>query len=160
MIEDTPDPQRFQSQPKAVAVLLEGQFKSNFLNRAIPVGVLNTGETIAKSKYTKMLVFSDGDVFKNDVIEKDGSTLPLGFDRYTQQSFGNKTFLLNAVDYLTDDAGLIDLRSKEIQLRLLDKGKIVAEKTKWQMINTLIPLVMLVVFGIFQHIYRKRKYAA
>ena len=160
MIEDTPDPQRFQSQPKAVAVLLEGQFKSNFLNRAIPVGVLNSGETIAKSKYTKMLVFSDGDVFKNDVIEKDGSTLPLGFDRYTQQSFGNKTFLLNAVDFLTDDAGLIDLRSKEIQLRLLDKGKIVAEKTKWQMINTLIPLVMLVVFGIFQHIYRKRKYAA
>ena len=160
MIEDTPDPQRFQSQPKAVSVLLEGQFKSNFLNRAIPVGVLNTGETIVKSKYTKMLVFSDGDVFKNDVIEKDGSTLPLGFDRYTQQSFGNKTFLLNAVDFLTDDAGLIDLRSKEIQLRLLDKGKIVAEKTKWQMINTLIPLVMLVVFGIFQHIYRKRKYAA
>ena len=160
MIEDTPDPQRFQSQPKAVAVLLEGQFKSNFLNRAIPVGVLNAGETIAKSKYTKMLVFSDGDVFKNDVIEKDGSTLPLGFDRYTQQSFGNKTFLLNAVDFLTDDAGLIDLRSKEIQLRLLDKAKIVAEKTKWQMINTLIPLVMLVVFGIFQHIYRKRKYAA
>ena len=160
MIEDTPDPQRFQSQPKAVAVLLEGQFKSNFLNRAIPIGVLNAGETIAKSKYTKMLVFSDGDVFKNDVIEKDGSTLPLGFDRYTQQSFGNKTFLLNAVDFLTDDAGLIDLRSKEIQLRLLDKGKIVAEKTKWQMINTLIPLVMLVVFGIFQHIYRKRKYAA
>jgi len=160
MIEDTPDPQRFQSQPKAVAILLEGQFKSNFLNRAIPVGVLNAGKTIAKSKYTKMLVVSDGDVFKNDVIEKDGSTLPLGFDRYTQQSFGNKTFLLNAVDFLTDDASLIDLRSKEIQLRLLDKGKIVAEKTKWQMINTLIPLVMLVVFGIFQHIYRKRKYAA
>ena len=160
MIEDTPDPQRFQSQPKAVAVLLEGQFKSNFLNRAIPFGVLNAGETIAKSKYTKMLVFSDGDVFKNDVIEKDGSTLPLGFERYTQQSFGNKTFLLNAVDFLTDDAGLIDLRSKEIQLRLLDKGKIIAEKTKWQMINTLIPLIMLVVFGIFQHIYRKRKYAA
>jgi len=160
MIEDTPDPQLFQSQLKAVSVLLEGQFKSNFLNRAIPVGVLNAGKTIAKSKYTKMLVVSDGDVFKNDVIEKDGSTLPLGFDRYTQQSFGNKTFLLNAIDFLTDDAGLIDLRSKEIQLRLLDKGKIVAEKTKWQMINTLIPLVMLVVFGIFQHIYRKRKYAA
>ena len=160
MIEDTPDPQRFQSQPKAVAVLLEGQFKSNFLNRAIPVGVLNAGKTIARSKYTKMLVVSDGDVFKNDVIEKDGSTLPLGFDRYTQQTFGNKTFLLNAVDFLTDDAGLINLRSKEVQLRLLDKGKIVAEKTKWQMMNTLIPLVMLVVFGIFQHIYRKRKYAA
>lgn len=160
MIEDTPDPERFQSPPKAVSVLLEGQFKSNFLNRAIPDGAIGGGETIAKSNYTKMLVFSDGDVFKNDVIEKDGSTLPLGFDRYTQQSFGNKTFLLNVVDFLTDDAGLIDLRTKEIQLRLLDKGKIVAEKTNWQLINTTIPLIMLILFGIFQHIYRKRKYAA
>lgn len=160
MIEETPDPERFQSPPKAVSVLLEGQFKSNFLNRAIPDGVIGGGETIAKSNYTKMLIFSDGDVFKNDVIEKDGSSLPLGFDRYTQQSFGNKTFLLNAVDFLTDDAGLIDLRTKEIQLRLLDKGKIVAEKTTWQLINTTIPLIMLILFGIFQHIYRKRKYAA
>lgn len=160
MIEETPDPERFQSPPKAVSVLLEGQFKSNFLNRAIPDGVIGGGETIAKSNYTKMLIFSDGDVFKNDVIEKDGSSLPLGFDRYTQQSFGNKTFLLNAVDFLTDDAGLIDLRTKEIQLRLLDKGKIVAEKTTWQVINTTIPLIMLILFGIFQHIYRKRKYAA
>jgi len=160
MIEDTPDPERFQSNPKAVSVLLEGQFKSNFLNRAVPEGVIGARETIAKSKYTKMIVFSDGDVFKNEVSEKDGSIYPLGFDRYTQQSFGNKTFLLNAVDYLTDDAGLIDLRSKEIQLRLLDKGKIVAEKTTWQLINTIIPLIMLILFGIFQHIYRKRKYAA
>ena len=160
MIEDTPDPQRFQSTPKTVCVLLEGQFKSNFLNRAIPNGVAGATETILKSKYTKMIVFSDGDIFKNEVSEKDNSTFPLGFDRFTQQSFGNKTFLLNAVDYLTDDAGLIDLRSKEIKLRLLDKGKIIADKTFWQLINTLIPLLMLILFGIFQHIYRKRKYAA
>jgi ABC-2 type transport system permease protein len=160
MIEDTPDPKLFQSVPKPVCVLLEGQFKSVFLNRAIPIGIIDTNEPIAKSKFTKMIVFSDGDIFKNQVSEKDGSVFPLGYDRYTQQTFGNKNFLLNAVDYLTDDAGLITLRSKEIKLRLLDKGRLVAEKTKWQLINTLIPLIMLVVFGIFQHIYRKRKYAA
>ncbi|TKB95987.1 gliding motility-associated ABC transporter substrate-binding protein GldG [Pedobacter cryophilus] len=160
MIEETPDPKLFQSQPKAVSVLLEGFFKSNFLNRAIPDGVTTAEATVSKSKLTKMLVFSDGDVFKNQISEKDGSVFPLGYDRYSQQSFGNKNFLLNAVDYLTDDSGLITLRSKEIKLRLLDKGKLVAQKTTWQLINMIIPLIMLVVFGIFQHIYRRRKYAA
>ncbi|OAQ41898.1 gliding motility-associated ABC transporter substrate-binding protein GldG [Pedobacter psychrophilus] len=159
MIEDTPDPKRFQSMPKPVSVLLEGSFKSNFLNRPIPEGVNFPVANINKSVNTKMLVFSDGDVFKNEVSAKDGSIFPLGYDKYNQQTFGNKTFLLNALDYLTDDSGLISLRTKEIKLRLLDKGKLVAEKTKWQLINTLLPLIMLIAFGIFQHIYRKRKYA-
>jgi ABC-2 type transport system permease protein len=159
MIEDTPDPKLFQSNPKAVCILLEGIFKSNFLNRAIPEGVNFNQNTIGNSKNTKMLVFSDGDVFKNGLSEKDNSVFPLGYDRYTQQTYGNKTFLLNALDYLTDDSGLISLRSKEIKLRLLNKGKLVEEKTKWQLINTLVPLIMLILFGIFQHIYRKRKYA-
>jgi ABC-2 type transport system permease protein len=159
MIEDTPDPKLFQSNPKAVCILLEGIFKSNFLNRAIPEGINFNQNTIGNSKNTKMLVFSDGDVFKNGVSEKDNSVFPLGYDRYTQQTYGNKTFLLNALDYLTDDSGLISLRSKEIKLRLLNKGKLVEEKTKWQLINTLVPLIMLILFGIFQHIYRKRKYA-
>lgn len=160
MIEDTPDPKRFQSQPKAVCVLLEGKFKSNFLTQAIPVGADLGEKTIQKSAFTKMLVFSDGDVFKSDLSGKDGSAFPLGYDKYTQQTYGNKTFLLNAVDYITDDSGLIGLRSKEIKLRLLDKGKLVAEKFQWQLINTLIPLIMLLLFGIFQHLYRKRKYAS
>jgi ABC-2 type transport system permease protein len=159
MIEDTPDPKLFQSNPKAVCILLEGIFKSNFLNRAIPEGINFNQNTLGNSKNTKMLVFSDGDVFKNGVSEKDNSVFPLGYDRYTQQTYGNKTFLLNALDYLTDDSGLISLRSKEIKLRLLNKGKLVEEKTKWQLINTLVPLIMLILFGIFQHIYRKRKYA-
>ncbi len=159
MIEDTPDPKRFQSTPKPVCVLLEGSFKSNFLNRPIPEGTNFPVASINKSVNTKMLVFSDGDVFKNEVSTKDGSVFPLGYDKYNQQTYGNKTFLLNALDYLTDDSGLITLRTKEIKLRLLDKGKLVAEKTKWQLINTLLPLIMLIVFGIFQHIYRKRKYA-
>jgi ABC-2 type transport system permease protein len=159
MIEDTPDPKLFQSTPKPVCVLLEGSFKSNFLNRPIPEGVNFPVANINKSVNTKMLVFSDGDIFKNEISAKDGSVFPLGYDKYNQQTYGNKTFLLNALDYLTDDSGLISLRTKEIKLRLLDKGKLVAEKTKWQLINTLFPLIMLIAFGIFQHIYRKRKYA-
>jgi ABC-2 type transport system permease protein len=159
MIEDTPDPKLFLSNPKAICVLLEGQFKSNFLNRAVPDGVETDRKSAVKSSYTKMLVISDGDIFKNQIAEKDGSVFPLGYDRFNQQTYGNKNFLLNSIDFLTDDSGLIDLRSKEIKLRLLDKGRLVAEKTKWQLINTLIPLIMLVFFGTFQHIYRRRKYA-
>ncbi len=160
MIEDTPDPKLFQSTPKPVCVLLEGSFKSNFATQAIPKGADLGTKTVNKSEFTKMLVFSDGDVFKSQVSGKDGSVFPLGYDKYSQQTFGNKTFLLNAVDYLTDDSGLIGLRSKEIKLRLLDKGKLVADKLQWQLINTLIPLITLFLFGIFQHLYRKRKYAA
>ncbi|WP_017257861.1 gliding motility-associated ABC transporter substrate-binding protein GldG [Pedobacter arcticus] len=159
MIEETPDPKLFQSTPKPVCVLLEGKFKSNFVTQAIPEGADLGTKTINKSEFTKMLVFSDGDVFKSQVSGKDGSVFPLGYDKYSQQTYGNKTFLLNAVDYLTDDSGLIALRSKEIKLRLLDKGKLVADKVQWQLINTLIPLFILIFFGIFQHLYRKRKYA-
>ncbi len=159
MIEDTPDPKQFQSIPKPVCVLLEGNFKSNFLTQAVPEGADLDAESIKKSAFTKMLVFSDGDVFKSQVSGKDGSVFPLGYDKYSQQTYGNKTFLMNAVDYLTDDSGLIALRSKEIKLRLLDKGKVVADKLQWQLINTLIPLIILIFFGIFQHLYRKQKYA-
>lgn len=160
MIEDTPDPSQFQSGPKPVCVLLEGNFKSNFLTQAVPEGADLDAKSIDRSEFTKMLIFSDGDVFKSQVSGNDGSVFPLGYDKYSQQTYGNKTFLLNAVDYLTDDSGLISLRSKEIKLRLLDKGKLVADKVQWQLINTLIPLILLIFFGIFQHLYRKRKYAA
>jgi len=160
MIEDTPDPKQFQSAPKAVCVLLEGQFASNFINRPKPVGITENISVLPQSKTTSMLVFSDGDILKSDISEKDGSVYPLGYDRFMQQSFGNRDFLLNVADYLTDESDLISLRSKEIELRLLDKGLLVAEKTKYQIINTVLPILLVIIFAIFQHIYRKRKYAA
>ncbi len=160
MIEDTPDPKQFQSAPKAVCVLLEGKFSSDFTNRPIPSGISESINFVPKSKTTKMIVFSDGDIFRNDISEKDGSVYPLGYDRFMQQTFGNRNFLLNVADYLTDDSDLINLRSKEIELRLLDKGLLVAEKTKYQIINTVLPVFLIIILAIFQHIYRKRKYAA
>ena len=159
MIEDTPDPKLFQSEPKAVGVLLEGQFASNFFNRPTPEGINESISVLPKSKPTKMLVFSDGDILRSDISDKDGSVYPLGYDRFMQQTFGNRNLLLNAVDYLTDDSQLINLRSKEIEMRLLDKGRLVNEKTKFQIINTVIPILMVIIFGIFQHIYRRRKFA-
>jgi ABC-2 type transport system permease protein len=157
-LEQEPDPKTFQNPPKTVGVLLEGKFKSDFMNRPLPEGLKEKIESLPESKSTKMIVISDGDVFKNQV-GNDGSPFPLGYDHYTQQSYGNKNLLLNIADYLTDDSGLIVLRTKEIQIRLLDRPRIRGEKLYWQVINNVIPLAFVLIFAIFQHYIRKRKYA-
>jgi ABC-2 type transport system permease protein len=157
MVEQEPDPATFRSEPQPVAVLLEGRFKSNFKNRPIPTPLANVSNRLEQSQPTQMLVVSDGDVFKNQ-IGADGSPYPLGYDRYTQQQYGNKDLLLNAVDFMSGDADLLNLRSKELKMRLLDKALVKADKTFWQLINVVLPLVMLAIFGFFQHWYRKRKY--
>ena len=115
-------------------------------------------QSLPESILTKMIVISDGDIFKNQV-GTDGSPYPLGYDHYTQQSYGNKNLLLNIADYMTDDSGLISLRTKEIQIRLLDKARIRSEKLYWQVINNVIPLAFVLIFAIFQHYIRRRKYA-
>ncbi|GAB2698126.1 hypothetical protein GCM10027037_22920 [Mucilaginibacter koreensis] len=157
-LEQEPDPRKFQSAPKPVAVLLEGKFKSAFMNRPVPIGAGYNGPVANISKPAKMIVISDGDVLKNQVGQ-DGSPFPLGYNRYSQQTYGNKNLLLNMADYLTDDSGLIGLRNKEIKLRLLDRARIRSEKTYWQLVNTVLPLVLLTIWAIFQHYQRKRKYA-
>ncbi len=157
-IEQQPDPKDFQSPPKTVAVLLEGKFTSDWKNRPLPEDFKQPFTIAQQSKPTKMIVISDGDVFKNQV-GTDGSAYPLGFDHYTQQNYGNKNLLLNMVDYLTDDSGLISLRNKEIQLRLLSKARVRSEKLYWQLINTIMPLLLVLIFAIFQHYMRKRRYA-
>jgi ABC-2 type transport system permease protein len=157
-IEQEPDPKAFQSVPKVTGVLLEGKFMSDFKNRAEPEGV---GEVLSiknESQATKMIVISDGDVFKNDMAA-DGSPYPLGYDHYTRQTYGNKNLLLNIADYMTDDSGLIALRNKEIKLRLLNRARVRGEKMYWQIINTTVPLLLVLIFAIFQHYTRKRKYA-
>jgi ABC-2 type transport system permease protein len=157
-LEQEPDPKTFQNPPKTVGILLEGKFKSDFMNRPLPEGLKEKIESLPESKPTKMIVISDGDVFKNQV-GNDGSPFPLGYDHYTQQSYGNKNLLLNIADYLTDDSGLIALRTKEIKIRLLDRARIRGEKLYWQVINNVIPLAFVLIFAIFQHYIRKRKYA-
>jgi ABC-2 type transport system permease protein len=158
LLEQDPDPATFQSVPKTVGVLLEGSFKSTFLNRPVPEGFTGQIQPVAASKPTKMVVLSDGDIFKNQ-IAKNGTPYPLGFDHYTGTNYGNRNLLLNLADYLTGDARLIALRNKEIQLRLLNRARIKNEKLYWQVINTVGPLLLVLIFAIFQHYLRKRKYA-
>jgi ABC-2 type transport system permease protein len=105
-----------------------------------------------------MVVISDGDIFKNQ-LAADGSPYPLGYDHYMRKTFGNRNLLLNLADLMTGDSRLIDLRTKEIQLRLLNRARIRNEKMFWQVINTVGPLLLVLIFAIFQHYSRKRKYA-
>lgn len=158
MVEEEPSQKEFTSTAKSVGVLLEGSFKSVFLNRPVPEGIKEQYEVPAQSKPAKMIVIGDGDIFRNQV-GADGSPFPLGFDRYTQQNFGNKALLLNIADYFTNEDNLIALRNKEITVRPLDKTLVRTEKTKWQLINTVLPILLLICFATFQHYYRKHKYA-
>ena len=154
-----PDQRAYAHPPQNAAVLLEGSFPSVFLNRAVPAGITENYPLPAESKSTKMIVIGDGDIFKNQVSSRDGSVFPLGFDRYTQRTFGNKALLLNIADYLSSDDNLIELRNKQVRIRLLDKQLLREGKTKWQLINLILPLLLLISFAIFQHYYRKYKYA-
>ncbi|MGQ7854877.1 gliding motility-associated ABC transporter substrate-binding protein GldG [Pedobacter sp. WC2501] len=159
MVSEQLDPQSFQSKPQHVGLMLEGQFPSVFAGRPLPATIMQPYALESISKPAKMIVIGDGDIFKNQVSAQNGTPFPLGFDRYSQRTFGNKALLLNIVDYFTDNDNLIDLRNKEVKIRLLDKAKIKLEKTKWQLINVVAPLLLLIFFAIFQHYYRKYKYA-
>jgi ABC-2 type transport system permease protein len=158
MAAEQPDPREYASTPKPVGLLMEGSFTSVFLNRALPQGITTSYGNFERSKPGKMIVIGDGDIFKNQVSATDNSVFPLGFDRFTQQNYGNKALLLNIADYLANDDNLIVLRNKDIKVRLLDKTRVRAEKLNWQLLNLLLPLGLLIIFGIFQHYYRKYKY--
>ena len=154
-VTEQPNIEDFNEGRKNLAVLLEGIFKSCYSQRILPVKLKDYLET--SSRPGKILVISDGDIIKND-ISRNGP-LELGFDRFSGRKFGNKEFLLNAVNYMLDDTGLIKLRSKEVSVAFLDPELISAQKTKWQVINILIPLLLLGVFGAVFSYLRKRRYA-
>lgn len=155
LVTQEQNPQSFNKGSQNLAVLLEGEFNSVYENRVKPFKPLKIKN---KSTLTKIIVIADGDVIKNDVSRNIPQEL--GFDRWTGKTYGNKEFLLNAVNYLLDDNGLINIRSKEVALAFLDQQKIAAQKTKWQLINLIVPLVFLGFFGITFNLLRRKKYGA
>jgi len=138
-----------------VAVLLEGKFHSMYENRILP---FKDNSYKAIGKENKMIVISDGDVIKNQ-LDKNYQPLELGYDKWTNNLYANKEFMMNCVNYLLDDNGLINIRSKEVDLPLLDKEKVYANYTSSQVITVAIPIVILVLFGLTFTFLRKRKYA-
>jgi gliding-associated putative ABC transporter substrate-binding component GldG len=140
------------------AYLLEGKFRSLYANR-----ITSADPRSATFKETgnpsKVIVCSDGDLPTNEINPKTGKFLPLGYDRFSQNTFANKDFVLNAIDYLLDENGVITARNKEIALRPLDKLRIREERLQWQVINLVAPILLIVLFGIARTYGRKRRYA-
>ncbi len=151
---------QFVNSYQSVACLLEGEFTS-FVENRLPSVLLNDTnfKHIDHGKKTKMIVVADGDVARNDYSRNSGQVYPLGFDRNTGQTFANKNFLVNCVNYLLDEEGMLQLRSREVKLRLLDKKKLNQQRSKWQFINVGMPLLLVFSFGVLQFYVRRRRYS-
>ena len=160
MLRQTPDRRMFSSKGKNVAYLLKGNFSSLYANR-IPQEIAedNGMQFMDESVSTAMIVVADGDIIRNQIDIKRKMPLPLGFDQYTQNTYANKEFLENAISYLVDGEGLIDIRSRELKVRLLDMTKIGQEGLKWQLINTLIPIALIIALGFVMALVRKKEYS-
>lgn len=162
IVGQQPDERLYHKEFVPVAVKIEGKFESLYNNRIPPEIADNPDiDFQAGSKETKMIVMADGDIIRNQMQLTKGNylPLPLGYDRYTGQQFGNKELILNAMNYLTDDSGLISIRSRDLKLRMLDRTKVENERVYWQVLNTLLPVALILIFGIIRGIIRKRKYA-
>ena len=159
-INNPPDRRLFKQKAQPVGILLEGIFPSVFKNRVVESFGAKAGEVKSESKPTKMIVFSDGNLIANKYKLRNGipEFLPLGFDQYSQQTFGNKALLVNAVNYLCDDQGLMDLRSRVFKIRLLDKVRMKEGKLFWQLVNVVVPLLLISLFGAVFVSVRRRRY--
>jgi ABC-2 type transport system permease protein len=162
MAKDAPVKEQFNRRHVPVGVFLEGRFTSVFKNRMLEgIGLGKNIDVVSQSKPTKMLIVADGNMIANKVKSTNSGPriLPLGFDRYSNQTFGNKEFFVNAIHYLCDDSGLMELRSRNMKLRMLDKVKLREEKMKWKIFNLLVPGLLIFLMGIIISYIRKRKYA-
>ena len=160
ILKKDPDPAMYNKGPQPVAVLLEGEFVSSYLWRIPPELEMNKDLGFKKkSKPTRMIVIADGDLVKNQFDVSQGYPLPLGYDQWTRQTFGNRDFVMNAMNYLCDDSGLMTVRSRELKLRMLDASKVNSGRLFWQMLNTLLPVLLILLFGIIKFRIRKSRFA-
>jgi gliding-associated putative ABC transporter substrate-binding component GldG len=156
MVNDRPEQSEFKNTGNIpVAVLMEGKFHSVYENRVLPFPEKTFQNQGVKNK---MIVVSDGDIIKNQ-LDKNYQPLELGYDKWTNKLYGNKEFMMNCVNYLLDDNGLINIRSKEVSLPILDKEKVYTTYTRSQLITVGLPIVILGIFGLLFTYIRKRKYS-
>ena len=152
-IAQEPLQEQYQGGYQLFGVLLEGNFNSMYANRIKPFDLKNFKE---KSDSNKMIIISDGDIAKNQIVKNQ--PYDLSIDQWTGEQFGNKEFLLNSIDYLLDHTGLIHLRNKTLQINLLDKQRAYKERRYWQVLNVATPLAVLLAFGLGFSFWRKKKY--
>jgi ABC-2 type transport system permease protein len=148
----------FQYSYIPVAVSLEGEFASLFAYLSAPEGIVNARNTIKRSPKTRQIVVASGSTIRNEW--QKNQALPLGYDRYTKTQFGNRDFMLNAVLYLTDDEGWMELRQKEIALRLLNDQRARDARVRAQVVSIIVPLAILALVGSLLLWIRKRTWTA
>lgn len=153
-------PALFDNGEQNLAVLLEGEFTSFYKNRLAPETLKNPdyGDFQEKGNEGKVIIVADGDVVANGINSASGQQYALGYDRFTGQSFANKAFVMNCMDYLLDETGLFELRSKDYKLRLLQQGKVKNEQVLWQAINLVAPVLLLILAGLAYNFIRRRKF--
>jgi len=156
------DTDRFDEAGLPFAYLLEGSFTSSYANRLTRDNerLLNEQgmEFKGKSDPTRMIVISDGDILANRIV-RGNEYRPLGMNPWDKFTYANKPFMVNAVEYLMDPEGVVSARNKSIRLRLLDEARIADSKVKWRVLNIVVPLVILGLFGLAFNFVRRRKYA-
>jgi ABC-2 type transport system permease protein len=160
-VNRTADSRNFRQPAQTVGVLLEGTFTSVYKNRMIDPAWGNSASVKTESQPSKMIVFGDGELVANQFRLANGAPeyMPMGYDRFSKQTFANKELLLNAVSYLCDDDGIMELRSKAFKMRLLDKVRVKEGKMKWQFINVVFPLLLISAFGAVYIYLRRKKYS-
>ena len=160
MLRQPPDQRMFSSKGKNVAYLLKGTFTSLYANR-IPQEIMDDQATdfMETSNPTAMMVVADGDIIRNQIDIKTRKPLSLGFDQFTQITYANKEFIENCISYLVDGEGLVDIRSRELKVRLLDPTKVSKQRVTWQVVNTLVPIALIVILGLVMSFIRKVKYS-
>ena len=157
MVTERPEQADFKNTGNIpLALLLEGKFNSVYKNRVLPFAEKTFQ---SEGKNNKMIVIADGDIIRNQ-LDKNFHPLELGYDKWTNKLYGNKEFLMNCVNYLLDDNGLINIRSKEVNLPLLDKEKVYQDYSVIQWITVGLPIVILAIFGFLFTYLRKRKHGA
>ena len=159
-----PDPRSFNQSDLLSGILLEGVFESAYANRIAPKAAGASLPQLKQSNPTSMAVFSDGDLIRNQVnlINPElprGQPMPLGFDQYTNIQYGNDDLVLNIVDYMLDDRGLMDTRTRDVKLRLLDQQKISSNASFWKFLNVAFPEFLLLLAALLFNLIRRKKYA-
>ena len=160
MLRQNPDKRMFPSRGQNVAYLLKGTFPSLYANRiTAQIEESAVMDFMPESVPTSMIVIADGDIIRNQLEVRTRKPLPLGYDQYTTNTYGNKDFIENAISYLVDGESLIEIRSREFKIRLLDPDKKVSQRLRWQLVNILIPTGMVIILGLVMAAIRKKKYS-
>ncbi|MCT4638468.1 MAG: gliding motility-associated ABC transporter substrate-binding protein GldG [Bacteroidales bacterium] len=162
-IRENPSRNDFSISNVPVAVLLQGNFQSVFKNRVVSDLERSTGVNFVSVSEGrgKMILVADADIIKNEVAMRaqGKSVMPVGYDRFSKKTYGNADFIRSIVNYMCDNNNLTSLKSGELSMRLIDKKELLANRKYWQVINVVVPLLVIVILGVIITLYRKRRYA-